>query len=757
MLGFCCREAIKKNDCFCTEMIRNYKNKEIKGLAFVEATKVNRAAPVAVFPDTLIAISALRAGFSLNGQRILPSTGEVFLAESVEKLEPKVMDVLLVLASRAGDAISAEQIFAIVWPRSVYSPVAVRRSVNQLRNIFLDHNKSLIKTHPKRGYSLHADVVLLAATAPETGLVSAAAPANGVIQPSLKFRPPQVVALLLLMGCLLLGGIWRLYALLWPADAAAEWTVADLQPLTASTAQESFSQFTPDGNAIVYLRDATASGHSELWLAPINRQQHRLLYQTKAQLKFFSFAPVPAEATRDSSLQLVIATEQDNTLHFSSLWLSADYQLSTSNRHFSLSGSKLLNPFFCAENQLYFLALQQGEQRLFKAHLSSGQVDLLYVPTQQFSPYRIAPAADNNHLTLLGFDAKKRSQIRLLAKNGTELTDYKTLDANWYFIDYHQAAKGYLLSDGKALFYLNPKQELSKLAFENYAFIHYPVLSPDGRRLSYSQAKITGNIYALDLANHSQTQLTSATAHDWQGSVSPDGKQLAYVSNKNGHSQVFVLDRLRNTERLVYHNPDQQLALSQPLWSPDGKQLAFARNERLVVLEVDAPQGQASYFDAVIGQPSQWLQQPARLLLVQKSQQLKRWIEFDLATAEQIQSVSVEDVLYHQNQRYQISQQQLQDNKGQVLFQAPENRQILRHFVKNNGVFLLLSATQSNTDQSKVEVWFFAFPSQKASKISNIKLSQDIAETDISDINAQQLLYSTFAVEKDIHTLRILP
>ncbi len=80
MLGFCCREAIKKNDCFCTEMIRNYKNKEIKGLAIVEATKVNRAAPVAVFPDTVIAISALRAGFSLNGQRILPSTGEVFFA-----------------------------------------------------------------------------------------------------------------------------------------------------------------------------------------------------------------------------------------------------------------------------------------------------------------------------------------------------------------------------------------------------------------------------------------------------------------------------------------------------------------------------------------------------------------------------------------------------------------------------------------------------------------------------------------------------
>gem|GEM_PF-1687731 len=734
-------------------------------MAIVEATKVNRAAPVAVFPDTVIAISALRAGFSLNGQRILPSTGEVFLAESVEKLEPKVMDVLLVLASCVGDAISAEQIFAIVWPRSVYSPVAVRRSVNQLRNLFLDHNKSLIKTHPKRGYSLHADVVLFAATATETDLVSAAAPANGEIQPSLKFRPPQAVALLLLMGCLLLGGIWGLYALLWPADVAAEWTVADLQPLTASKAQESFSQFTPDGNAIVYLKDATVSGDSELWLAPTNGQQHRLLYQTEAQIKFFSFVPAAAAkktAAEPNAWQLVIATEQDNSLHFASLLLSADYQLRSSSRHLSLSGSKLLNPFFCAENEFYFLALQQGEQRLFKVHLSSGQVDLLYVPSQQFSPYRIAPAADHNYLTLLGFDDKKRSQIKLLSKNGAKLTDYKTLDANWYFIVYHATAKGYLLSDGKRLFYLSPEQELSRLAFENYAFIHYPVLSPDGRLLSYSQARIFGNIYSLDLGSQKKTQLTSATAHDWQGSVSPDGNQLAYVSNKNGHSQIFILDVQRKTEQLVYHNPDQHLALSQPLWSADGKQLAFARNDRLVSLDLrflghNTLQPKVRYFDTVIGQPSQWLQQPDRLLLVQRSQKLQRWIEFDLATAEQKQSVSAGDLLYHQNQRYQINQGQLLDGKGTPLFQAPENRQILRHFVKNNGVFLLLSVMQSSTVQSKPEVWFFAFSSQKASKISNITLPQDIAETDISDINAQQLLYSTFAVEKDIHTLRILP
>src|SRR5690606_23090815 len=100
----------------------------------------------------------------------------------------------------------------------------------------------------------------------------------------------------------------------------AQWTVADLQPLTATKEPESFSQFTPDGKAIVYLKEATASGHTELWLAPTNRQQHRLLYQTKAQIKFFSFVPAATGTTEHQDPQLVVATEQDNALHFASLW-----------------------------------------------------------------------------------------------------------------------------------------------------------------------------------------------------------------------------------------------------------------------------------------------------------------------------------------------------------------------------------------------------------------------------------------------------
>src|SRR5690606_6363523 len=111
--------------------------------------------------------------------------------------------------------------------------------------------------------------------------------------------------------------------------------------------------------------------------------------------------------------------------------------------------------------------------------------------------------------------------------------------------------------------------------FENYAFLHYPSLSPDAQHLTFTQAKIKGNIFSSDLVSTQLSQLTHSTMHDWQGSYSADHSKLAYVSNKNGHSQIFVLDIKSNTERLVYGNSDQHLALSQPVWSGDNTQLAF--------------------------------------------------------------------------------------------------------------------------------------------------------------------------------------
>ena len=76
-------------------------------------------------------------------------------------VEPKVMQVLLVLCERPGQVVSKEQIFHRVWPDTFVSDEVLTRSISELRKAFEDspQEPKYIQTIPKGGYRLVATVV----------------------------------------------------------------------------------------------------------------------------------------------------------------------------------------------------------------------------------------------------------------------------------------------------------------------------------------------------------------------------------------------------------------------------------------------------------------------------------------------------------------------------------------------------------------------------------------------------------------------
>jgi len=96
------------------------------------------------------------------------ATGEIMRDGTTERLEPKVMSLLFLLASKPGEVFTKDQIMEAVWPDVVVGDDTLAKAVSRLRKALDDDPKvpQYIETLPKRGYRLIAPVRAVEARAP---------------------------------------------------------------------------------------------------------------------------------------------------------------------------------------------------------------------------------------------------------------------------------------------------------------------------------------------------------------------------------------------------------------------------------------------------------------------------------------------------------------------------------------------------------------------------------------------------------------
>lgn len=85
-----------------------------------------------------------------------PASGRISREDRVVKLEPRVMDLLICLASRPGEVMSREELESIVWAGMIVGYDSLASAVIKLRKAFEDdsRNPKVIETVSKRGYRL---------------------------------------------------------------------------------------------------------------------------------------------------------------------------------------------------------------------------------------------------------------------------------------------------------------------------------------------------------------------------------------------------------------------------------------------------------------------------------------------------------------------------------------------------------------------------------------------------------------------------
>jgi len=115
--------------------------------------------------------------------------------------------------------------------------------------------------------------------------------------------------------------------------------------------------------------------------------------------------------------------------------------------------------------------------------------------------------------------------------------------------------------------------------------------SPDGRKLAYIVVSYPldwkPRIRVLDIASGRTDEITPKGKVDRSPRWSPDGTALAFLSNRGGHSQVYLMPAISGGATPL---TSAKNGVSDFRWSPDGKSIAYLAKDDAAPSEDDGPQ-----------------------------------------------------------------------------------------------------------------------------------------------------------------------
>lgn len=97
-------------------------------------------------------------------------------------------------------------------------------------------------------------------------------------------------------------------------------------------------------------------------------------------------------------------------------------------------------------------------------------------------------------------------------------------------------------------------------------------VSPDGRTIIFD---MLGDLYTLPIGGGKATRLTGGMAWDCMPRWSPDGRSIAFISDRDGSDNLWIVNVDGTGARRLTKEVDN--ALSSPVWTPDGQYLIARR------------------------------------------------------------------------------------------------------------------------------------------------------------------------------------
>jgi Tol biopolymer transport system component/DNA-binding winged helix-turn-helix (wHTH) protein len=516
------------------------------------------------------------AEYHLCDWRVQPALNRLTRDGAEVRLEPRVMQVLAQLLAARGEPVTRDSLMQTVWGHEYVTEDALNRTVSKLRKLIGDELgcDAEIETIPKTGYRL---------VQPEAVAKPAVAPPVR----SLSYRS-WLVTLAVIGAAMLITYIVRNRH----QDTGMVVTIdpaASLTPLTSLEGKEMDPTLSPDGSHVAFVWEqdpGAASPQYHIYVRALASETLLQITNGAGHEHMPSWSPDGSQIAYididDMSCQLMSISP----LGGPSRKLADCDKFEGDSLGWSPDGATLAMKGPDSKG-IDMLTLADGTVR----HFTQLPPTDLQDTDPSFSP-------DGSLLAFIRWHASGVANVFVVPMNGGEpkrltFDNLKVEGLTWEPDSRHivfSSNRGGPFGLWRVDIDGNPAQRVPQTGRTAYT----PVLSHDGRQLVYEEWTGATNIFSVDSGKPAADpkQVTFTTRWNWNPAASPDGKWLAFTSDRSGSSEIWVTD-LKGEQALkltAFGGP----YTSGASWSPDSTHIVFdspAVDGNFDIYEVEAHGG----------------------------------------------------------------------------------------------------------------------------------------------------------------------